>query len=184
MDALTLALELSEDPQVISKPTASVTSASEIPAKQILSDTAQSIRSFLTPKKQKTTPRSVNLDPPTPTKSGNKNVAASPFGPHYQKTNSINVEPFIAHLPSSNIWAQSKARRKWNADEEDVFTASGQWGEKDDERDEEKNEENQGNAITLSQLLDNVVILEESIKELVAIIHARRSLGIDSVRYL
>jgi hypothetical protein len=184
MDALSLALELSEDPQVISKPTASATSASEIPAKQILSDTAQSIRSFLTPKKQKTTPRSVNLDPPTPTKSGNKNVAASPFGPHYQKTNSINVEPFIAHLPSSNIWAQSKARRKWNADEEDVFTASGQWGEKDDERDEEKNEENQGNAITLSQLLDNVVILEESIKELVAIIHARRSLGIDSVRYL
>ena len=39
-------------------------------------------------------------------------------------------------------------------------------------------------TITLSQLLDNVVILEESIKELVAIIHARRSLGIDSVRYL
>jgi hypothetical protein len=38
--------------------------------------------------------------------------------------------------------------------------------------------------VTLSQLLDNVVILEESIKELVAIIHARRSLGIDSIRYL
>ena len=39
-------------------------------------------------------------------------------------------------------------------------------------------------TVTLSQLLDNVVILEESIKELVAVIHARRSLGIDSVRYL
>ena len=38
--------------------------------------------------------------------------------------------------------------------------------------------------ITLSQLLDNVVILEESIKEIVAIIHARRSLGIDLLRYL
>jgi len=38
--------------------------------------------------------------------------------------------------------------------------------------------------VTLSHLLDNVVILEESIKELVAIIHARRSLGIDSLRYI
>jgi len=38
--------------------------------------------------------------------------------------------------------------------------------------------------VTLSQLLDNVVILEECIKELVAIIHARRSLGIDLVRYV
>ncbi|KAJ2994546.1 hypothetical protein NUW54_g7533 [Trametes sanguinea] len=52
-----------------------------------------------------------------------------------------------------------------------------------DDSDEEE-ERSQITHVTLSQLLDNVVILEESIKELVAIIHARRSLGIDSIRYL
>jgi len=36
----------------------------------------------------------------------------------------------------------------------------------------------------LSMLLDNVVILEEAIKELLAIVHARRALGIDSIRYI
>jgi hypothetical protein len=37
--------------------------------------------------------------------------------------------------------------------------------------------------VTLSQLLDNVVILEEFMKELSAIVQIRRSLGIDAVRY-
>ena len=81
------------------------------------------------------------------------------------------------------------------ADEEDVFAAGAQWGadERSEspgevvpiERDEEEVERRaKSTTITLSRLLDNVVILEESIKELVAIIHARRSLGIDSIRYL
>ena len=48
----------------------------------------------------------------------------------------------------------------------------------------QEEEKREVRAITLSQLLDNVVILEESIKELVAIVHARKSLGIDAVRYL
>ncbi|CEI86930.1 hypothetical protein RMCBS344292_01353 [Rhizopus microsporus] len=38
--------------------------------------------------------------------------------------------------------------------------------------------------ITLSMLLNNVVILEESIKELVALMQVRRSLGIDEVAYV
>ena len=48
----------------------------------------------------------------------------------------------------------------------------------------DKKKETESVRVTLSQLLDNVVILEESIKELSAIIQARRSLGIDAVRYL
>ena len=48
----------------------------------------------------------------------------------------------------------------------------------------DKKKEAESVRVTLSQLLDNVVILEESIKELSAIIQARRSLGIDAVRYL
>jgi hypothetical protein len=71
-------------------------------------------------------------------------------------------------------------------EEDDPF--SNQWGktelpERTDDADESSRAGKAAN-VTLSQLLDNVVILEESIKELVAIIHARRSLGIDSVRYL
>lgn len=38
--------------------------------------------------------------------------------------------------------------------------------------------------ITISMLLNNVIILEESIKELVALIQVRRSLGIDEVAYV
>ena len=38
--------------------------------------------------------------------------------------------------------------------------------------------------ISLSQLLDNVVILEEAMKELAAILQVRRSLGIDAIRYI
>ena len=76
-------------------------------------------------------------------------------------------------------------------DEEDVFGSTGQWGGDGgassrvvgDDSDEEDKQAKVAH-VTLSQLLDNVVILEESIKELVAIIHARRSLGIDSIRYL
>jgi len=38
--------------------------------------------------------------------------------------------------------------------------------------------------VSLSHLLDNVVILEEAVKELAAIIRVRVSLGIDDVRYI
>ena len=59
------------------------------------------------------------------------------------------------------------------------------WGEGNKvEEPEEQTQSEKTRTVTLSQLLDNVVILEESIQELVAIIHARRSLGIDSVRYV
>ncbi|TFK92418.1 hypothetical protein K466DRAFT_650479 [Polyporus arcularius HHB13444] len=144
--------------------------------------------SFLTPKKNKAA-RPTPSEPTTPSRGGSRAVDASPFGPHYQKTGAIVVEPFLAPAPSSGPWTPAKSR-KWNADEEDVFGSSGQWGEKqtsqvvDDSDEEEEEEKSQIAHVTLSHLLDNVVILEESIKELVAIIHARRSLGIDSIRYL
>lgn len=71
-------------------------------------------------------------------------------------------------------------------DEEDVFTASTHWGGEEPEQTSEPKEEAGPvvTKVTLSQLLDNVVVLEESIKELTATIHARRSLGIDSIRYV
>ncbi|KAI0664868.1 Retinoic acid induced 16-like protein-domain-containing protein [Cubamyces menziesii] len=148
---------------------------------------SSSIMSFLTPKKSRST-KPAPSEPTTPSRGASRAVDASPFGPHYQKTGAITVEPYLAPAPSSGPWTPAKSR-KWNADEEDVFGSTGQWGETpaqsrvvDDSESEE--EEVKITHVTLSQLLDNVVILEESIKELVAIIHARRSLGIDSIRYL
>jgi hypothetical protein len=38
--------------------------------------------------------------------------------------------------------------------------------------------------ITISMVLNNVVILEETIKELVALMQVRRSLGIDEIRFV
>ena len=94
----------------------------------------------------------------------------------------------MAPAPNSGPWTPAKSTTaKWNADEDDVFTSSSQWGKNEEvtmDDEEVQEEEQQVKTVTLSRLLDNVVILEESIKELVAIIHARRSLGIDSIRYL
>jgi hypothetical protein len=142
----------------------------------------------LTPRKSKSTPPKAPYEPTTPPRTGSKNVAASPFAPHYQRTRDIVVEPFAAPVPVSGPWTSAKPS-KWTADEDDVFTTGGQWGghaaaRPEGEREGEDSTEGKVMQVTLSQLLDNVVILEECIKELVAIIHARRSLGIDLVRYI
>ncbi|KAI5122048.1 hypothetical protein M0805_006032 [Coniferiporia weirii] len=145
--------------------------------------------SFLSPRKSKS-----QADSPARPEHGaslqrGKTVEASPFGSHYQKTSTISVEPLVAPLPTSGPWVPTE-RREFNMDEEDVFGASERWG--DDKRPPTSGpartadpEEIVEKKVSLSQLLDNVVILEESIKELTAIVHARRSLpGIDALRYL
>jgi hypothetical protein len=179
------------------------TTPTKSPAKPTLaSSAASSFVSFLTPrKKTKPSPAApaVTTEPSTPSK---KVVAASPFGAHYERTKAIEVEPFEAPAPTAGPWTPARkplgGAGSWNPDEDDVF--GGQWGESgssktdlsrdtNDEEDVFRNDGRGGRGaerqtVTLSRLLDNVVILEESIKELAAIIHARRSLGIDSVRYL
>jgi len=71
-------------------------------------------------------------------------------------------------------------------DEDDVFSSG--WGEgRDHSQYHVQQDEPNGRKfqlITLSMLLDNVVILEEAMKELLAIVHARRILGVDSIRYI
>ncbi|KAJ6630790.1 Retinoic acid induced 16-like protein-domain-containing protein [Mycena sp. CBHHK59/15] len=184
-DALSLVLDLSDE----SAPLLSTVAEPAQTPRPKPKPTASSFVSFLTPKKNKTTKPSFLNDPSTPPKSGqNRSVSASPFGPHYQQTGSITVEPFVAPVPSTSPWTPAKSS-KWTADEEDVFGSV--WADKSRTTEPQSiNPEDDGappekvTNVTLSQLLDNVVILEESIKELVAIIHARRSLGIDSVRYL
>jgi hypothetical protein len=175
-DALNLALDLSDEPRVIQPIPESV----RPPKPKPKPSASSSFVSFLTPKKSKPT----KLPPPPELTSPSREciprkVSASPFGRHYQHTGSVKVQPTV--VLASGPWTPSKSI-KWTAAEEDVFAAG--WTEKPFHEAREDVNSRELSPITLSQLLDNVVILEESIKEVVAIIHARRSLGIDSVRYL
>jgi Retinoic acid induced 16-like protein/Family of unknown function (DUF5917) len=176
-DALNLALDITNDPQ-LSKPVAEVVRKPKTKPK---ASASSSFVSFLTPKKSKPA-KPAPLEPSTPPQNlASKSVSASPFGAHYQHTGSVKVEPFIAPVPSLGPWTPSKSSKDWPVMEDDVFGSG--WVERAEETHQDDNTA-QTNFVTLSQLLDNVVILEENIKELVAIIHARRSLGIDSLRYL
>ena len=142
--------------------------------------------SFLTPRKSKPKPAPIPAAPPSPPKTGRKSIETSPFGPHYQKTNSIEVEPYAAPTPFAGPWTPAKPQ-KW-MDDDDVFSSG--WGEgrnHPQHREQQDDDELSGTRvqlITLSMLLDNVVILEEAMKELLAIVHARRALGVDSIRYI
>ncbi|KAJ7343498.1 Retinoic acid induced 16-like protein-domain-containing protein [Mycena albidolilacea] len=183
-DALSLVLDLSEEPTQI--PAAPEPAQPVRPKpKPTASSFVSEVTSFLTPKKSKPTKAFLPGEPSTPPRSQSRNISASPFAPHYQQTGSISVEPFVAPVPPSGPWTPAKSSR-WTTDEEDVFGSV--WSDNTHTAEPESMSDSarleKPANVTLSQLLDNVVILEESIKELVAIIHARRSLGIDSVRYL
>ena len=139
------------------------------------------VQSFLTPKKDKSSKASSPAATPTKKTSSIKStLVASPFAAHYELTSKIQVRPFEAPLPVTGPWKPSR------------YTGGGVILEDDEEewKDDvfgtvlDKKKETENVRVTLSQLLDNVVILEESIKELSAIIQARRSLGIDAIRYL
>ena len=176
-DALSLALDITNNPQP-SKPAAE---AVQKPQTKSKASASSSFVSFLTPKKSKPAKLAAPPEPSTPPQNlAFKSVSASPFGTHYQHTGSVKVEPFVASVPSSGPWTPSKSKNM-PVMENDVFGSG--WVERAEETHQDDNTA-QMNSVTLSRLLDNVVILEENIKELVAIIHARRSLGIDSLRYL
>ncbi|KAH0583887.1 hypothetical protein H2248_009481 [Termitomyces sp. 'cryptogamus'] len=178
-DALTVSSDILEEP-IIDLSTENP--PLPLPKSKIRLSTASSLVSFLTPKKNKIEPLPVTLESSRKITRG----IASPFGRHYQDTGSIMVEPLIVPIPLPNPWVSAQSTR-WAGIEDDVFTCS-RWNDDIPQTSNLGDEPHAGSMkpgnVTLSQLLDNVVILEESIKELVAIIHARRSLGIDSICYL
>ncbi|KAH9997288.1 Retinoic acid induced 16-like protein-domain-containing protein [Russula vinacea] len=185
-DALTLALDLEDTsgPLIFQSPVTVAPPVSESPPKSVSKMSAGSFVSFLTPRKSKPpskTAQSGAISVPT----SSRTVAARPFGSHYQHTSAVAVEPFEAPSPSEGPWTPARPL-KFSAEEEDVFSSG--W------EDRPRNTANSGSqleeavqgpkTVTLSRLLDNIVILEESIKEMAAIIQARRALGIDAVRYI
>jgi len=190
-DALTLVLEPAVDSGLSSAPFTSASSSNpldvSIQRSKSKPKTSSSLVSFLTPRKNKSKVQAP-AEPQTLSQDGSKVVASEPFAPHYQQTRDIVVEPFIVPLPSqsSSLWTPTQTST-WESVEEDVFSAGSQWGGgniKDIEKLDDHKDQQSPSQITLSHLLDNVVVLEECIKELVAIVQARRSLGIDSLRYV
>ena len=185
-DALTLALDLEDTsgPPIFQSPVAAVPPVSESPPKSVPKLSAGSFVSFLTPRKPK--PPSKTAQPGvTSGPTSSKTVAARPFGSHYQHTGAVAVEPFEAPSPSEGPWTPARPL-KFSTEEEDVFSSGWEDRPRNTANSSTQPEEPvQGpKTVTLSRLLDNIVILEESIKEMAAIIQARRALGIDAVRYI
>ena len=88
----------------------------------------------------------------------------SPFASHYRQTGAISVVPLsVATVRPPEVSSRD------TLPEDEVGKSSA------------LSRTNTPLSVSLSTLLDNVVVLEEAIKELVAIIHCRRSLGIDSI---
>ena len=187
-DALTLALDLDDTggTPIVQSPisTANSIAVSESPPKSA-STLSESLVSFLSPRKSKPAPSKATQSGAKLTSTSSKSVAARPFGSHYQHTGAVSVEPFEAPCPLEGPWMPARSL-KFSAEEEDVFSSG--WEERPRKTagsSYQRKEQVQGpKTVTLSRLLDNIVILEESIKEMAAIIHARRALGIDAVRYM
>jgi hypothetical protein len=185
-DALTLALDLEDTsgPPIFQSPVAATPPISGSPPKSV-SKSPGSFVSFLTPRKSKSTSSKITQSGASSMPTSSKTVAARPFGSHYQHTGAVTVEPFEAPSPSEGLWKPARPLQ-FSAEEEDVFSSGWDDRPRDTAASSSQPEEPvQGpKAVTLSRLLDNIVILEESIKEMAAIMQARRVLGIDAVRYI
>ena len=184
-DALTLALDLEDTsgPPNLQSPVVSAPPVPESPPKSV-PKTSGSFVSFLTPRKPKSTLAKTTQPGTLSMSTSSKTAATKPFGSHYQHTGAVTVEPFEAPSPSEGPWMPVRPL-KFSA-EEDVFSSG--WDDRSRHTatsSSQPEEPVQGpKTVTLSRLLDNIVILEESIKEMAAIMQARRALGIDAVRYI
>ncbi|KAG8907611.1 hypothetical protein FRB99_003306 [Tulasnella sp. 403] len=197
-DALSLSLDPESIQDAFKTPTASPkpapstpNTASPTPATKPKS---KSFVSFLTPKRKVPSSGNVSTDNDTSSTKKRKEIPASPWAPHYQRTTGTDVDAYLAPPPTEGPWSPAARRPKTSTtlsfgeggfdDDGDLFARRPRMDTVREEPDGEDDDEVAPYRITLSQLLDNVVILEEAIKELTAIMQARISLGIDDIRYV
>lgn len=131
-------------------------------------------------------------------------MASTPFADHYAKTAAVSLEPLFLEMPPSP-WSGRKTTVNGNgkAGAEKKRTRFQIAGDEDDEDgsldqsfdssssrdtyypgidDDETEEARRARPrVTLSHLLDNVVLLEEFLKMLAAVLQVRRSMGVDRV---
>ncbi|KAG0167668.1 hypothetical protein DFQ28_005846 [Apophysomyces sp. BC1034] len=100
-------------------------------------------------------------------------MPSSPLDLHARKTQNTRIQPLF---PSNFVTEPEEHILDLDKDDEDTFAPH---TDPSQARRMDKSKE-----ITISMLLNNVVILEEAIKEIVALIQVRRSLGIDKIQYI
>ncbi|KAI8333603.1 Retinoic acid induced 16-like protein-domain-containing protein [Chlamydoabsidia padenii] len=100
--------------------------------------------------------------------------ALTPLAIHARKTIGCRLQPLF---PSNFVIEPEEPILDLDEDDEDTFAPK-------DTNPSQSRRLDKSTEITLSMLLNNVVILEETIKELVAIMQVRRSNGIDRISYL
>ncbi|WRT67743.1 uncharacterized protein IL334_004715 [Kwoniella shivajii] len=172
------------------------------------------IKSFLTPKKrtpsstpQKPTPTLGSMLGSTPKKVGPSTpikvdeldmLNPSPFRSHYQQTSlELQLEPSESRM-NDGPW-NSRSPPILTPDERTISSSSNTLadamsfneGPSDYDQIDNDNDSNTRSIgdklpkkVSLSVILDNCVLLEEFIKELVAIITVRRAIGIDQVGFI
>lgn len=148
-----------------------------VPAKSISSTTAAAVAaaagSIMAPLQQPTaqpSPGQMANDVASPNPILDNPL--SPLAVHARTTQSTRIQPLF---PSNFVSEQEEPIMDLDREDEDTFAPK---------TNPSTRRLDKSTEITLSMLLNNVVILEEAIKELVAIMQVRRSLGIDQVQYL
>lgn len=175
------------------------------------SSTSQS-DAFSTPPHRETLrrqPSSVSLSV-----SGTTGGPSSPFAAHYKQTGSISVKPIVVKTPTTKFLYSNDDEDDEDEEGEDLVEGGPETPTKrlspfvsttttstrittpssvlsDSTSDASpsavgrvKTKREAPSEVTLSTILDNVILLEEFIKELAAIVCVRRSLGIDGVRFV
>ncbi|KAI9007985.1 hypothetical protein CLU79DRAFT_891857 [Phycomyces nitens] len=114
--------------------------------------------------------------PPSPIQPLPSNpITANPLSRlalHARKTQDMRIQPLF---PSNFISEFEEPILDLDAEDEDTFAPKS--------NPSQSRRMDKSTEISIAMLLNNVVILEEAIKELIALMQVRHSLGIDTIRY-
>ncbi|ORX40138.1 Retinoic acid induced 16-like protein-domain-containing protein [Kockovaella imperatae] len=159
------------------------------------------LKSFLTPKR-KTSP--LNYTPghggtPSSLREAASRINASPFRTHYEATSLLTLETSTSPGIASGPWSpgrgpvtpdgsgsrpRSSLGRMTNATWDDSGPNDNNNVPRLSPSPGAEHASPSRTRVTLSSVLDNCVILEEFLKEIVAVITARRALGVDQVGFV
>ncbi|KZP01225.1 hypothetical protein CALVIDRAFT_594730 [Calocera viscosa TUFC12733] len=112
----------------------------------------------------------------TPIHSRQESREATLLERHYRETRAVHLTPLKGVLPANGPWSPARLKRPQPEHEEVSALA---WGGEREAPSGSKTPEREETTTTLSELLDNVVVLEEALKEIAAVVQMRRVMGID-----
>jgi hypothetical protein len=112
-------------------------------------------------------------------------AASSPFAAHYAQTSETRVQAYVLSPEGESNgvqWKNSASSDGLSDDEPNTPTRLAWSGQRPGvQTNQHMKKETSSRTVSLSMLLDNVIILEEVVKELVALVVVRKSLGIDAL---